>query len=90
MQDETTPDGATRHETESQASDPSRALPVPTRNALPSGDEAGRRTPELRRIGDLLEEAAGLTLDLLDVTGDLIAERLGLRRSTPEGRPESQ
>ena len=84
MQDEMTPGGDLPPEPDANAPDPSRALPVPRNPALPDRDEAGERRPELRQIGRLLEQAAGLALDVLDVAGDMIAERLGLRRRDSE------
>ena len=63
--------------------DPSRALPVPLGDALPSNKGTASRS-EMQRLGRMLEEAAGLALDALDVAGDAIAERLGLRRREPE------
>lgn len=88
MQDEMTPGGEMRHEADAHAADPSRALPVPRANTLPSGNDAGELRPELRQIGKLLEQAAGLALDVLDVAGDMIAERLGLRGREPERQPD--
>ena len=81
MQDDMTSGVGSGHEV-TPVPDPSRALPVPLGDALPSNK--GRPRSELQRLGRMLEEAAGLALDALDVAGDAIAERLGLRRSEPE------
>lgn len=90
MQDEMTPGGGMSHETESHESDPSRALPVPRIETLPRETSSRRGSTELRRIGDLLEEVAGLTLDLLDVVGDAVGERLGVGGRSRATRPETR
>ena len=81
MQDELTPGVESGHELV-PAPDPSRALPVPLGDTRPRTRSNSRS--ELQQLGNLLEEAARLALDALDVAGDAIAERLGLRRREPE------
>lgn len=90
MQDETSAAGEMRQDTGSHAVDPSRALPVPRVETLPreTADRPGRS--ELRQIGKLLEEAAGLTLDVLDVVGDAIGQRLGLGGRSRSSQPDSR
>ena len=90
MQDEMTPGGEMRHETDSHESDPSRALPVPRVETLPRETSGRSGRSELRQIGNLLEEAAGLTLDVLDIVGDAIGERLGLGGRSRRVQPDAQ
>ena len=81
--DETTPREEPRdqHSTANEAS--SNVLPVARAEVLPMRRAETRPAKSgLRQLGELLEEAAGLTLDALDITGDMIAEKLGLRRTS--------
>ena len=83
MQDETRPAGEPQTDQTPSDAESQRNLPVARAELLPMRRSETRPAKSgLRQIAELLEEAAGLTLDVLDVTGDMIAERLGLRRSS--------